>query len=58
MDPPERIERCLKAAVAHYGDRLKYVGPDCGLSGWAPPELANELLTRTVKVVKKYLKNS
>lgn len=46
------IRQNLDRAVAHYGDRLTYVGPDCGLSAWGPPELAQQLLARTVKVVR------
>ena len=52
IDSPERIEKTFKTALAHYGDRLKYVGPDCGLSAWGPPPLATELLRRTSDVVR------
>ena len=54
IDSPEQIRHNLKIATQHYGDRLKYVGPDCGLNAWAPQELAIELLSRTVNVVKKF----
>ena len=39
------------------GDRLKFVGPDCGLKGWNPPQVAYELLYRTYNVIKE-VKNS
>ena len=53
IDSEERIERNLRTALNHYGDRLKYIGPDCGLSSWQPPELAFQLLKRTGTVIKK-----
>ncbi len=56
IDSPEQIEKNLRLAHKQYGDRLKYVGPDCGLSAWEPVELATELLTRTSQVVKKVRK--
>ena len=53
IDPKERIEKNLVEALKHYEDRLKFVGPDCGLSGWYPPQVANELLHRTYEVIEK-----
>lgn len=53
IDSPEMIEKNLRVAYKQYGDRLKYVGPDCGLNAWGPEDLANELLSRTSQVVKK-----
>nr|MDO8108760.1 hypothetical protein [Candidatus Sigynarchaeota archaeon] len=54
VDSEEKIEAALKKAIQHYGeDNLPYVGPDCGLSSWAPPELAQLLLKRVVDVVRK-----
>ncbi|MFX1274017.1 MAG: hypothetical protein ACFFBP_08450 [Promethearchaeota archaeon] len=52
IDSEERIEKNLKDALNHYGDRLKYVGPDCGVASWAPPQIAFELLSRTGKVIQ------
>jgi methionine synthase II (cobalamin-independent) len=53
IDPEEIIEANLRRAVAHYGpENIAFVGPDCGLNSWAPPELAQTLLERTVKVVR------
>ncbi|HMF33456.1 MAG TPA: hypothetical protein VKK79_18670 [Candidatus Lokiarchaeia archaeon] len=53
IDSEESIRRNFQKAQAHYGDRLTYVGPDCGLSSWAPVDLASTLLKRVVKVVKE-----
>ncbi len=58
IDSEESIERNLNDGLRHYGDCLKYVGPDCGLSGWYPPQVAYELLYRTRKVIEKVKKNS
>jgi 5-methyltetrahydropteroyltriglutamate--homocysteine methyltransferase len=53
IDSKEMIEHNLMTAIDHYGDRLKFIGPDCGLSSWQPPELAFHLLKRTSEVIKK-----
>ncbi len=53
IDPKEKIRKNLLTALNHYGDRLKFIGPDCGLSGWTPPEVGYELLHRTYEVIQK-----
>ncbi|MBN2150391.1 MAG: hypothetical protein JW839_02985 [Candidatus Lokiarchaeota archaeon] len=54
VDSEEKIRAALEKAIGHYGvDNLPYVGPDCGLSSWAPPELAQLLLKRVVDVVRQ-----
>lgn len=57
IDSKKVIEHNLKTALNHYGDRLKFIGPDCGLSSWQPPELAFQLLKRTGAVIKKVKKH-
>ncbi|MEX2718894.1 MAG: hypothetical protein Q6370_021560 [Candidatus Sigynarchaeota archaeon] len=53
VDSEEKIQAALERAIAHYGvENIAYVGPDCGLSSWAPPELAQLLLKRVVDVVR------
>ena len=52
IDSKERIKKNLLDALKKYGTRLKYVGPDCGLSGWHPPQVAYELLHRTYEVIE------
>ncbi len=52
IDPKERIKKNLLEAIRLYGDRLKYIGPDCGLGGWATQKSAQLLLERTVRAVK------
>jgi 5-methyltetrahydropteroyltriglutamate--homocysteine methyltransferase len=53
IDSEEAIRRNYQKAQDHYGDRLAYVGPDCGLSSWAPVDLASTVLRRIVNVVKE-----
>jgi methionine synthase II (cobalamin-independent) len=53
IDAEDVIDANLRRAVAHYGpENIAYVGPDCGLNSWTPPELAQALLERTVGVVR------
>ncbi len=53
VDSEERIASNLQKAIDHYGlGNLSSVGPDCGLSSWAPPQLAQTLLKRVVGVVQ------
>ncbi len=43
-----RYENALKI----FGDRLAFVGPDCGLGSWPSQDVAQLLLRRTVEAVK------
>ncbi|MHA1727153.1 MAG: hypothetical protein ACTSWY_00290 [Promethearchaeota archaeon] len=53
IDGNERIKKRYKEAIKRYGDRLKYVGPDCGLKSWGNQIVAKSLLIRTVNTIKK-----
>lgn len=57
IDSKEYIKKNLLFALEHYEHRLKFIGPDCGLKGWNPPQVAYELLRRTYDVIKD-VKNS
>lgn len=57
IDSKEFIRKNLMFALERYQDRVKFVGPDCGLKGWNPPQVAYELLRRTYEVIKE-VKNS
>jgi 5-methyltetrahydropteroyltriglutamate--homocysteine methyltransferase len=57
IDSKEFIKKNLLFAINHYEDRLKYIGPDCGLKGWNPPQVAYELLRRTYQVIKEVKNN-
>jgi 5-methyltetrahydropteroyltriglutamate--homocysteine methyltransferase len=52
IDSEDFIKKNLLFALKHYDERLKFIGPDCGLKGWNPPQVAYELLRRTYKVIK------
>ncbi|MFX1499097.1 MAG: hypothetical protein ACFFBH_16390 [Promethearchaeota archaeon] len=51
IDSEQEIKKNLLDAIDLYKDRLKFIGPDCGLGGWRFPEVAFELLMRTKKVI-------
>ncbi|TXT57219.1 MAG: hypothetical protein BAJALOKI2v1_510007 [Promethearchaeota archaeon] len=51
IDSQDQIQGNLKTALNHYKERLKYIGPDCGLASWKSPDVASELLRRTSKVI-------
>ena len=53
VDSKERIKKTFLEALDLYGERLKYVGPDCGFSGWDHPASAFELLKRTGEVIRE-----
>ncbi len=46
------ISKRFQNAKQMFGERLKIVGPDCGLGGWPSQESAFALLENTVKAVK------
>ena len=52
IDSKEFIKQNLLIALKHYEDRLLYIGPDCGLKGWNPPQVAQELLNRIFLAIK------
>ncbi|MHA1292086.1 MAG: hypothetical protein ACTSQJ_05395 [Promethearchaeota archaeon] len=56
IDSIKNIKKNLYEALKLYGDRLIYIGPDCGLSGWSPPKLAYKLLRRTYKAIREVKK--
>jgi 5-methyltetrahydropteroyltriglutamate--homocysteine methyltransferase len=56
IDSKDRVKKNLLEALKLYGDRLKYIGPDCSLKGWRIPEVAYELLCRTRDVIQEVKK--
>jgi 5-methyltetrahydropteroyltriglutamate--homocysteine methyltransferase len=58
IDSQTVIRKNLLTAMEMYGERLKFVGPDCGLGGWLHPQIAYELLLRTQKVISEVRKLS
>ena len=59
VEDEKTIRARYEAASERFGDRLKYVGPDCGLGSWPSQEVAQLLLSRVVSAVKKvgFLRN-
>lgn len=53
-ESPERIANRLKHLHQQFDDRLRYVGPDCGLGGFPTRESAKALLENTVKGVETF----
>ncbi|MFH1722619.1 MAG: methonine synthase [Candidatus Altiarchaeota archaeon] len=49
LESPKIIKKRIKKATDSFGDRIKYIGPDCGLSAWPTQESAVQLLKNTVK---------
>jgi 5-methyltetrahydropteroyltriglutamate--homocysteine methyltransferase len=58
IDSQTIIRKNLLTAMEMYGERLKFVGPDCGLGGWLHPQIAYQLLLRTQKVISEVRKLS
>lgn len=58
IDSKEKIKKNLLDALNLYGDRLKFIGPDCSLRGWRIPEIAYKLLLRTHEVIQEVKENS
>jgi 5-methyltetrahydropteroyltriglutamate--homocysteine methyltransferase len=52
VDKVETIRSRFEVAQKRFGDRLAFVGPDCGLGGWSNQKVAQLLLRRTVRAVK------
>jgi 5-methyltetrahydropteroyltriglutamate--homocysteine methyltransferase len=52
VESEEVIRKRFVAAKEKFGDRLAFVGPDCGLGSWPSQEAALLLLKRTVEAVK------
>jgi 5-methyltetrahydropteroyltriglutamate--homocysteine methyltransferase len=52
VENEETIQKRFEAAKEKFGERLAFVGPDCGLGSWPSQEAALLLLKRTVAAVK------
>jgi 5-methyltetrahydropteroyltriglutamate--homocysteine methyltransferase len=52
VDTVDSIEKTFNKAKERFGDRMTFVGPDCGLGSWPSQEVAQLLLKRTVEAVK------
>ncbi|MEE9612718.1 MAG: hypothetical protein V3W19_15810, partial [Desulfatiglandales bacterium] len=52
VDTPSVIKERYEKAEEMFGDRLAFVGPDCGLGSWPTQDVAKLLLKRTYDAVK------
>ncbi|WP_370574087.1 methionine synthase [Methanomethylovorans sp.] len=44
LETPNIVSKRLEKAYSVFGERIKYVGPDCGLGSWPSQEIAFQLL--------------
>ncbi len=51
---PEKVTKRLEKAYAIFGDRIKYVGPDCGLGSFPSQELAYMVLKNTTAGIQDF----
>jgi 5-methyltetrahydropteroyltriglutamate--homocysteine methyltransferase len=54
METPSTILKRLEHAYGIFGDRIKYVGPDCGLGSWPTPEIASNLLGNVAEALDTF----
>jgi 5-methyltetrahydropteroyltriglutamate--homocysteine methyltransferase len=52
---PEKVRKRLENAYAIFGDRIRYVGPDCGMGTFPRQELAYQVLKNTSVGIKEFL---
>ena len=51
---PEKVKKRLEKAYAIFGDRIRYVGPDCGLGPFPYQELAYRVLKNTSEGINDF----
>ena len=51
---PERVKRRLEYAYSIFDERIKYVGPDCGLKSFPAQELAFMVLKKTADGIRAF----
>jgi len=56
MESVQAIKRRLELAHSKYGDRLRAVGPDCGLGSWPSESMACKLLRNCAEAVRSFRK--
>jgi 5-methyltetrahydropteroyltriglutamate--homocysteine methyltransferase len=58
QNSPEQVTTRLKKASAIFGNRIKYVGPDCGLGSFPTQKLAYMVLKNTATGIKAFYSDS
>lgn len=54
MESSHVMQKRLEAAYLLFGDRLRAVGPDCGLGSWPNQDIAGMVLTNCAGAVKSF----
>lgn len=54
MESPQVMEKRLEKAYSLFGERLKVVGPDCGLGSWPSQKMAHKLLSNCALAIKSF----
>jgi 5-methyltetrahydropteroyltriglutamate--homocysteine methyltransferase len=54
MESPQVIEKRLETAYRLFGERLRAVGPDCGLGSWPSQSMAYKLLSNCAAAIKSF----
>jgi len=54
MESSHVMQKRLEAAHILFGDRLRAVGPDCGLGSWPNQDIAGRILTNCAAAVKSF----
>lgn len=54
IESPQVIEKRLEYAYSLFGDRLRAVGPDCGLGSWPSQTFAHMLLSNCAQSVRSF----
>ncbi len=54
MESPQVMEKRLDMAYSLFGERLRAVGPDCGLGSWPSQSMAHNLLSNCAVAIKSF----
>jgi 5-methyltetrahydropteroyltriglutamate--homocysteine methyltransferase len=54
MESPKVMLKRLQGAHSIFGDRIRAVGPDCGLGSWPSQDLADRILANCAATVKSF----
>jgi 5-methyltetrahydropteroyltriglutamate--homocysteine methyltransferase len=57
MESISVMQKRLEAAHALFGERLRAVGPDCGLGSWPNQDIAGKVLANCAAAVKSFRKD-
>lgn len=56
LENKKNIAKRISKAYSRFGERIKYMGPDCGLGSWPSQKAAKKLLTNTAEAVDEHNK--